>query len=341
MPNLPTVGDIAKWLNLESPQLDWFADVGGRNIRADDERLSHYAYKWVAKRSGGFRLLEIPKSRLRALQRRILHELIEYVPPHESAHGFRARRSCVTSAEPHVGQRVVVRLDLQDFFISVSALRITALFRTLGYPESAARVLTGLCTSQVPSRLLDVRDPAKYEFEQPRPDWLTRKRFQSPHLPQGAPTSPALANLCAFNLDLRLQAAAESLDARYTRYADDLVFSGGRQFERAAQRFISLVGAIALEEGFFINFRKTRVMSRGSRQSVTGIVVNEKLNVTRSERDQLKAILHNCVRHGPMSQNRTALVDFRGHLMGRLAHVKMITPHHGQRMEQLFNKISW
>ena len=273
LPDLPAMGDIAKWLNLELPQLEWFADIGGRNVRADDERLRHYVFKWVAKRSGGFRLLEIPKSRLRALQRRLLHELIEYVPPHESAHGFRARHSCVTNAEQHVGRQVVVRLDLQDFFVSVSALRISALFRTLGYPEGAARVLTGLCTNQVPFRVLDARDPAKYDFEQPRPDWLTRKRFQSPHLPQGAPTSPALANLCAFNLDLRLQAAAESLDARYTRYADDLVFSGGRQFERGARRFISLVGAIALEEGFSINFHKTRIMSRGSCQKVNGIEI--------------------------------------------------------------------
>ena len=74
LPDLPTRGDIAKWLNLELPQLDWFADIGGRNVRADDERLRHYAYKWIAKRSGGFRLLEIPKSRLRALQRRLLPE---------------------------------------------------------------------------------------------------------------------------------------------------------------------------------------------------------------------------------------------------------------------------
>ncbi|HKQ26287.1 MAG TPA: reverse transcriptase family protein [Burkholderiales bacterium] len=341
LPDLPTTGDIAKWLKLELPQLEWFADIAGRNVRAEDERLRHYVYRWVAKRSGGFRLLEIPKTRLRALQRRLLHELIEYVPPHEAAHGFRARHSCLTSAVQHLGRQIVVRMDLQDFFVSVSALRISAFFRTLGYPEGAARVLTGLCTSQVPSRLLDARDPAKYEFEQPTPDWLTRKRFQSPHLPQGAPTSPALANLCAFNLDLRLQAAAESLDARYTRYADDLVFSGGRQFEHAVGRFIPLVGAIALEEGFSINFRKTHVMNRSSCQKVNGIVVNERMNVARRERDQLKAILHNCMRHGPTSQNRAGLADFRAHLKGRLAYVKMIAPLHGQRMELMFEQIIW
>jgi hypothetical protein len=106
-------------------------------------------------------------------------------------------------------------------------------------------------------------------------------------------------------------------------------------------RFIPLVGAIALEEGFSINFRKTRVMSRASCQRVNGIVVNEKMNITRGERDRLKAILHNCVRHGPASQNRAGLTDFRAHLMGRLAYVKMITPLHGQRMERLFGQIAW
>jgi hypothetical protein len=341
LPDLPTRGDIATWLNLELPQLDWFADVDGRNVRTRDERLRHYAYKWIAKRSGGFRLLEIPKSRLRALQRRLLHELIEYVPPHEAAHGFRARHSCLTSAEQHTGRQVVVRLDLQDFFVSVSALRITAIFRTLGYPEGAARVLTGLCTSQVPSAVLNSRDRSKYDFEQPRPDWPSRKRLQSPHLPQGAPTSPALANLCAFNLDLRLQAAAESLGARYTRYADDLVFSGDRQFERAAERFVTLVGRIALEEGFSINFRKTRIMTRAARQMVNGIVVNEKANMKRAERDRLKAILHNCARHGPASQNAARLSDFRAHLMGRVAQVRLIAPLHGQRMQRLFEQITW
>jgi RNA-directed DNA polymerase len=340
-PDLPTCGDIASWLHLELPQLDWFADVGGRNAAAHDERLRHYSYKWVPKRSGGFRLLEIPKPRLRALQRRLLHELIEYVPPHEAAHGFRTRHSCATNARLHVGQQVVVKLDLKDFFVSVSSLRIIALFRTLGYPEGAARVLTGLCTSQVPSQILDAKDPAKYEFEQPRPDWITRKRFQCPHLPQGAPTSPALANLCAFNLDVRLQAAAESLDARYTRYADDLVFSGGRQFERAAERFVTLVGAIALEEGFHINFRKTRIMTRAACQKVNGIVVNEKMNIARRERDKLKAILHNCARFGPASQNRADLPDFRAHLTGRLAHLAMIAPAHGSRMQRLFAQIAW
>ena len=235
----------------------------------------------------------------------------------------------------------MVRVDLEDFFASVGGARVLALFRTLGYPDGAARVLTGLCTNSVPRAVLNPRDPARYDFELPRSDWHASKRYRAPHLPQGAPTSPALANLCAFNLDLRLHAAAESAAARYTRYADDLTFSGGKSFARGAQRFVALVGAIALEEGFAVNFRKTRVMRRSVRQHVTGIVVNEKVNIAREDYDRLKAILHNCARLGPRSQNRAAHDDYRAHLSGRVAHVAALNAQRGRRLQELLERIAW
>lgn len=216
LPNLPSVGDIADWLRLDLGDLEWLADARGWEARAADDRLRHYVYRWIPKRTGGHRLLEIPKPALRAIQRKIVHELLDYVPTHESAHGFRARHSCLTNAREHVGQEVVVRVDLEDFFTSVGGARVLALFRTLGYPDGASRVLTGLCTNLAPRTVLNPKDPSKYDFELPRPDWLARKRYEAPHLPQGAPTSPALANLCAFNFDMRLQAAAEVAGARYT-----------------------------------------------------------------------------------------------------------------------------
>lgn len=341
LPDLPTVGDIAKWLGLEIGDLEWLADVRGLEAQARDSRLRHYVYRWVPKRSGGHRLLEVPKSTLRSIQRRILHEVLEYVPTHEAVHGFRPRYSCMTNARPHVGQEIVLRLDLQDFFVSVRGMKVTALFRTLGYPEQAARVLAGLCTNRVPAEVVESRDPAKYDFELPQLDWLARKRYRSPHLPQGAPSSPALANLCAFRMDLRLHALAESANARYTRYADDLTFSGGKELARGAERFLSRAGAIALEEGFSVNFRKTRIMRRGVRQQVTGIVVNEKPNVRREDYDRLKATLHNCARLGPAGQNRERRADFRSHLAGRIAHLSMLNPERGRRLQALFERIEW
>jgi hypothetical protein len=341
LPDLPAVGDIAHWLGLEIRQLDWYADIRGRNADEANERLRHYRFRWIPKRSSGHRLLEVPKIRLKGMQRKILDELLAYVPPHAAAHGFRARHSCVTNATPHVGQQIVIRLDLQDFFVSIGAARVEGVFRMLGYPENASRVLAGLCTTRAPAFVVRPADLVGYEFELPQLDWLARKRLQSPHLPQGAPTSPALANLCAFNMDLRLHSAAESMGACYTRYADDLTFSGGDELARASDRFIELVTRIIQEEGYALNFRKTRVMRKGSRQQVTGIVVNEKTNIARSDRDALKATLYNCVRFGPATQNRKSLPDFRAHLEGRVAQLAAIDASRGARMRALLGRIAW
>jgi hypothetical protein len=165
--------------------------------------------------------------------------------------------------------------------------------------------------------------------------------YQSRHLPQGAPTSPALANLCAFRLDLRLSGAAGKLGAEYTRYADDMAFSGDEKFESKIHGFYRLVCKIAREEGFAINPSKTRMMAQGTRQKMTGIVLNEHPNIARSEFEILKAILHNCIRSGPEHQNRDHLSDFHAHLKGRVAYVKMINPKKGRRLERLFHRIDW
>jgi len=341
LPDIPTVGAIADWLRLDVRDVDWLADCRGREASAADERLRHYRYCWVRKRTVGYRLLEMPKTALRTVQRRILRELLEYVPPHDAAHGFRARHSCLTHARQHVGQDIVIRMDLKDFFLSFGAARVRALFRTLGYPRDAARTLAGLCTNSVGKLLLEANDPAKYAFELPQLTWEERKRYQAPHLPQGAPTSPALANLCAFGFDLRLHALAQSIGARYTRYADDLTFSGGKEVARASQRLIPLIGAIALDEGLAINHHKTQVMRRSTQQRVTGIVVNQKINPPRGQYDRLKAILYNCARHGPQTQNRHAVDDFRAHLAGRIAHCAMLSPARGAHLKRLFARIAW
>ncbi len=129
--------------------------------------------------------------------------------------------------------------------------------------------------------------------------------------------------------------------ARYTRYADDLAFSGGEELARALERVIVAVGAIALEEGFAVQHRKTRVMRRGVRQRVTGVVINAHPNVARDTYDTLKATLHNCVRHGPAAENRGAHPDFRAHLAGRVAHVVLLNPARGGRLQALFERIVW
>jgi retron-type reverse transcriptase len=172
-------------------------------------------------------------------------------------------------------------------------------------------------------------------------DARDRARLRARHLPQGTPTAGALANLAAYGFDVRVHALASSLGARYTRYADDLAISGSRDLVRAAPTIIARIGAIAFEEGFALNFRKTRVMTASGRQRITGIVVNDKLAVPRREIERLRAILHNCARTGPAAQNRDGHADFRAHLLGRIAWVASIDPAKGARLRSSFDRIVW
>jgi hypothetical protein len=234
----------------------------------------------------------------------------------------------------------VLCLDLEDFFTSIPHARVFHVFRVAGYPGPVARVLAGVCTTALP--------PAEFAHC-PRPEDAAalaryqrlRKNALSQHLPQGAPTSPALANLCALGLDRRLAGAAAAAGAEYSRYADDLAFSGDAPFGRRSMDFATLAAGIALDEGFQVNFRKTRVMGRASRQRVCGLIVNERPNVARRDYDRLKAVLTNCQRHGAGDQNRDGHTDFRAHLQGRVAWVEVVAPARGAKLRALFDAIDW
>ncbi|HUA22098.1 MAG TPA: reverse transcriptase family protein [Bryobacteraceae bacterium] len=337
LPVIETAGDLADWLCLSVGELEWFADLKELGNKLHQPKLQHYHYRILPKRSGGVRLIESPKPWLKTLQRRILAGILGCVPAHPAVHGFVKGRSIATFAAPHVGRQAVLRLDLQDFFPAFPAARAQALFRTLGYPESVADRLGGICTNAVPGGVWRNRPPDIGPAEWQK----ARDLYGRPHLPQGAPTSPALANLTAYRLDCRLSGLAKSAGAVYTRYADDLAFSGGDEFSRAVGRFATHAAAIALEEGFSVNFHKTRILRQGVRQQIAGVVVNQKLSLRRCDLELLEAILTNCVRHGPESQNRSGLANFRAHLEGRVGFVEMINREKGRRLRELFDAVRW
>ncbi len=332
-----TAGELADWLGVAIGELDWFADLRTLEFKRNRGRLRHYHYRTLTKRFGRIRLIESPKPRLKHIQRCILTGILNHIPPHAAVHGFRRGRSIKTFAAPHVGKRVVMRIDLQDFFPSVSVARIQSLFRTVGYPEKVADLLTGLCSNSTPMDVWENDVVRSLGWQMRHIPWL----YSQPHLPQGAPTSPALANLCAYRLDCRLSGLAHSAGATYTRYADDLAFSGDRDFERAAKRFHIHVCATVMEERFSVHHRKTRIMRQGVRQYLAGMVVNQRLNVPRDDFDRLKATLTNCIRLGAQSQNRGGHDDYRGHLAGRIAFVEMVNPTRGSRLRKLFDQVEW
>lgn len=332
VPPLATTRELATWIGFDLDTLAVLADRRGISRSSKDQRARHYRYAWIPKPTGGHRLVEAPKWRLRTAQRRILDGILEYIPPHDAAHGFREGRSVVTFAQHHTGRPVVLRVDLQAFFASVFAARVIGILRIAGYPEEVSRTLAALCTHRTPPDVL---------AGAPERNPLDLARLRTPHLPQGAPTSGALANLAAHRLDVRVAGLAAKLGASYSRYADDLVLSGDRDLARAAPTLVARLAAIASEEGFALNFRKTRVMTESGRQRITGIVVNEKLSAPRTEVEKLRAILHNCQRHDPATQNRDGHTDFRAHLRGRVAWIRSLDPRKGAQLTAMFEQIRW
>ncbi len=337
---LDHVGQLADALQLTESELAWFADNRGMNRRSSSRALHHYRSGWVASGGGRVRLLEAPLPRLKSIQRFILRALIGPVPVHPAAHGFVPGRSVRTGARPHVGAEVVISLDLESFFAAVTAARVFGVFRAAGFPEPVAYTLTGLCTHASPVAVLSKMPSALDGAADNAARFRLRRALAAPHLPQGAPTSPQLANLCAFGLDRRLAGLAGATGVVYTRYADDLTFSGDIA-GAPRRRLVAAVEKTVRSEGFVVNQAKTRIRTRADRQSVTGVVVNERTTVPRGEYDRLRAILHNCAAHGPAGQNRASVPDFRSHLRGRIAWVGSLDPERGRRLQGVFDRIDW
>ncbi|SEV87604.1 Reverse transcriptase (RNA-dependent DNA polymerase) [Cognatiyoonia koreensis] len=312
IPQLATLGDLADWMLLTPQQLDYYADQTGRHEEHGDMAVNHYHYHLSPKIGGGHRLIEAPKPRLKSLQRLILRAILDHILPHPNAYGFVQGRNCIEAAARHVGEKAVVAHDLRDFFSSIQGGRIYGIFRALGYPPNVAHALTGLCTVTTPARIRN-----RMGFHQ-------RQALRVAHLPQGAPTSPALGNLAAHGLDRRLTGLARSLGATYTRYADDLTFSGDEHIIRA---ICVAVPDIVSEEGFALNPAKTRLMPSHRRQVVTGIVVNNATNVDRREFDQIKAAIH-----ARAWQTDPAL---QARLSGQIAWVRQLNPARGAKLERL------
>jgi RNA-directed DNA polymerase len=338
---LASVADLQDLVGLRLGDLLWLADARGLEGKVQDERLRHYRYSWLHKASGGLRLIEEPKPRLKLVQRVVLREVINHIPVHDAAHGFRRGRSAVTYAAAHAGRRLVIHLDLEDFFGTVPAGRIYGIFRTCGYPEPVAHLLTALATNAVPWRVWALR-PDRPAGPLAGSDFRLGQHLRHPHLPQGAPTSPALANLVAFRLDGRLAGLAAAAGFAYGRYADDLAFSTDDACGRGrAERLVRAIEAVVVDEGFRINPFKTFFQRSGQRQLLAGVVVNDHPNVRRRDYDALKAILHNCAQHGPQGQNRHGHPNFEAHLRGRISRVGELHPSRGARLLELYGRIDW
>lgn len=321
MPELAGAEDLAKALGLSIARLRMLT-----YHRETDTGSNYYTFT-IPKRDGSPRTLRAPKPDLKAAQRWMLRNVAERLPVHSAAHGFLPERSIVTNALVHAGAEVIVKLDLRDFFPTVTWRRVKGLLRKGGLPESVATLLSLLAT-EPPREVVQFRGKTLHVAVGPRV------------LPQGAPTSPALTNALCLRLDRRLSGLARALGFRYTRYADDLTFSF-RPSEKAAKGAVRApvgallrgVGQIVQGEGFELHRDKTRVLRRGDRQRVTGLTVNAvpagaKAPAARVPRDvvrRLRAALYNREKGRPGREGETL-----AELKGLAAFVHMTDPARGR-----------
>jgi retron-type reverse transcriptase len=315
LPILSTPADLAKALDISIPQLRWLA------FRTDVASRVHYVHFNVPKKSGGTRTLSAPHRKLAAAQEWVLANIISRLTVEPPAHGFISGRSILTNARPHVNQALVVNMDLEGFFPNITFPRVRSVFQRLGYSPAVATILALLCT-ECPRRQVQYQGKPYFVATGPR------------RLPQGACTSPGLSNQVARRLDKRLGGLAAKMGLTYTRYADDLTFSGPDELNARVGYLMARVRHLAQEEGFAVNEKKSRFLRRNTAQRVTGLVVNDRPGVGRKEVRRLRAILHRARTEGLDRQNREGRPNFRAWLEGKIAYVNMVRPEVGARLRK-------
>lgn len=323
------------WLGLPPEWATWFTDFRQLERQTTAPKTQHYQRWWTARRWSIPRLIEAPKAQLRRLQRKMLHDVLERVPFHAAAHGGVKGRSAKTHAQRHAGRRIVAQFDLADFFPSITFARVAGFFVTLGYRTTIARELAALSTTTTPEPLLRLRDGSRGErvlFHH------LVMRLRERHLPQGAPTSSAIANHLAFMLDQRLNEAATAMGLTYSRYVDDLAFSGDMPV--ALARLERIVESIVVSEGFALRHRKSRLQSSATQQRVTGLVVNVRPQPARKDVDRFRALLHRQVKQ--LAPPEGVTVDaWRAQLEGRAEWFSTGSDTRRDKLQRMLKAIDW
>ena len=264
---------------------------------------------YIPKKNGEKRVIDIPSDRLKDIQRWILDNILVKYQLHDCCFGFRKGKSIYDNAINHINQACVLNFDLKDFFPSIKQKQVFLLFYNQGYTKKVSYYLSKL---------------------------LTKEGV----LPQGSPASPMISNIIAYKLDKRLSSVANKYNATYSRYADDITFSGKRNIVN----LIPIVYKIIVDEGFQVNKQKTRYAYDYQRQEVTGLVVNKKVSIPKKYIRELKKEIYFCKKYGVVSHLKAVNQEksfFKEHLFGKAYFVYMIDKDMGGELLKELNEIEW
>lgn len=308
LPVLHDAADLAALLGVDLRTLRWLT------YHREVATVTHYRQFQIPKAKGGVRTISAPRPTLRAAQQKVRAELLARLAPTAQAQAFVKGRSTLTMARPHLGQDVLLKVDITDFFGTITFPRVRGLFESLGYSGMVATLLA-LLTTEAKRVEADVDGARVWVALGPRA------------LPQGAPTSPELTNQIARRLDARLSAFASKHAWTYTRYADDLVLSRKVAAEDDTDhvaRALGVVRAVLESESFQLNRDKLAVIHKGRQMRVTGIVVNEQLGLARVTLRRFRAAVHRVTREGFREPAE------RARMLGYASYVKMVKPALGE-----------
>lgn len=336
LPPILTLGHLARRTGVS-----WFH----LRLFVEGSRWSDYTYFRIRKRSGGYRQISVPDTKLMIVQRWIAGHILAELPVHRASFAFAPKSSIVGCASQHCGARWLIKLDISGFFGSISEIQVYRVFLEAGYSPLVGFELARLCT-HAPS---GSKRYGKAEWIAPkiwRPIHAYRQ-FHIGYLPQGAPTSPMLSNLVMRETDKKIAALAAKAGLTYTRYSDDITFSTTGAFDRAkAMAVVWETTAILRRIGLEVNKRKTCIVPPGARKLVLGLLVDGKApRLTREFRDRLRQHLHYLETVGPEAHRAARHFDtvaglFR-HVRGLIDFAKSVDGDFAERMRAKFDAVGW
>lgn len=301
-------------------------------IKNRENQYSYYLIK--KKKKGEYRRIIAPHKYIKYIQRWINSNILQKIALSQYATGFVKNKSILDNAKFHEKSSVVLNIDLSNFFETVNEKRVFGIFKSLGYASNLAFDFAKICTATI----------SDYQFEKLSEEeqvyFKDLKDFRLPILIQGAPTSPAISNLICRRLDFRFSRLANKHGANYSRYADDMTFSG--EFDNLPK--ISVIKEIIEDEGFVINWNKVKIHKKGQRQMVTGLLIDNKIRVPQKFKKEIYRHLFFCKKYGAKSHFDRIAPDkgFRKEwLLGKIMYVKSIEPTEFQKMIKLVNEINW
>ncbi|WP_188467160.1 reverse transcriptase family protein [Bizionia arctica] len=304
------------------------------NIIKDRDHL-YNTYR-VRKKTGGHRWIMSPIEELKTIQTWIKINILDKIQTHNSANGFVKEKSIVTNAEKHINKETILNIDLYRFFDTITEKRIYQLFKKLGYTNKLSYDL---------SRILCVNPPKKYWKELKKENKLKKKfiKMKPSILPQGAPTSPIISNLLCIKLDEILFKYCEKSHLSYTRYADDITMSGDNKNMPELKKIKSIIR----HNGFTVNIKKIRFISKHKKQTVTGITVNNGLFVDKKIIKEISQELYYCIKYGYKShleykfKKSKIKANYKDWLYGKICFVYSVEKEKGESFFKKFNMIDW